>query len=168
MQSRYEFKTNLAYYEEAFDKYRRTHWFYRFARTITWIGLVVLVLCWIMVAIQRVWLPVATITAFVALILFSPFLERCFRKRKLLQSPFLNDECVLSFSEVGLESRTTKNNSQANWDVVTKAVRYSDGWLLFYGPQFYCWLNDVMLMEGSLEDVDRLIRQRVPVIVLGK
>jgi hypothetical protein len=164
MQISYVFKTDLAYYDEAFEKYRRTHWFYRIGQAIKWIGLVVLALCWVAVVIQRVWLLVATLTAFIALIWFSPFLERKYFHRSWSQSPFLNSEYGLSFSNAGLESEAHSSKSQCTWDVVTKAVRFSDGWLLFYGPQLYCWLQDSKLVAGSLEDVEQLVRQKVPLV----
>ena len=162
MRVQYRLTTDEAYYDVAYDRFRRQHPFRRYADIIKWIGLAVFGACLIAVTIRRVWLPVATLGTFVALIWFSPQIERFLRMRQLRRSPYLNQYAVLTFSDDGMEAQSTLSNSTGSWGNFTRATRFPDGWLLFMGPQLFRWMPDSALVSGATPlDVESLIRNHV-------
>src|SRR5688500_497515 len=105
MRVQYQFRSDEAYFNAAYDRYRRQHPLRKFANAIKWLGLIILCACVIVAIIRRVWLPIATLSVFIAIIWFNPQIDRYLRRRKLRRSPYLGQDCTLTFTGAGVESR---------------------------------------------------------------
>jgi hypothetical protein len=82
--------------------------------------------------------------------------------RQWRRSPFINQQVSLRLTENGIEGVSPTGSGIMAWDVVTRAARFSDGWLLFHGPQFYRWLPEAALTADSTAiSVESLIRTHV-------
>ena len=83
-------------------------------------------------------------------------------KRRFRKSPYYNDEISLSLSEEGLYGVGRISETRLGWPIFTKARRFTDGLLLFHGPQMFNWLPDTAAADAaSVAEAEELIRMHV-------
>ena len=80
------------------------------------------------------------------------------RWRKL---PLWNRSARYELTPAGMYTVDEVSEGKARWAVFTRARRFQDGLLLFFGPRLACWLPDACLVSGSVTDAVRLARHNV-------
>lgn len=63
-------------------------------------------------------------------------------KRRLRKSPFHNNDLVFRLSSTEIHASGNNEDTHLKWAAFSKARRFSDGLLLYQGPQFFNWLPD--------------------------
>ena len=64
------------------------------------------------------------------------------RRERLMDSPFKGTAVDLEFGDLGLNVSGEDQAMRIGWRNVRKAVRFSDGLMVFVGPRAYVWVND--------------------------
>ena len=83
-------------------------------------------------------------------------------KRRFRESPYRNDEIMLTLSEEGIQGAGKTSETRYGWPVITKARFYPDGLLIFQGPHLFHWLPDSAAVDSSTRsEAMRLIRAHV-------
>lgn len=83
-------------------------------------------------------------------------------KHRFKKSPYYNDELVITLSDDGFQAKGTNNEVKLNWNAFTKAVRFSDGVMLFQGPHVFNWLpDDSAENPDTINETLVLIRKKI-------
>jgi hypothetical protein len=159
--AKYEFR-----FDENFliDSYRRylslSHhkWWLIPTKTIAMIGM--LLLLGFALSIKQ-W-PLVILFAFLSLCLaagnrFDLFLTR----RRFRKSPFCDQNVKAVVSEDAYLAEDAQSKVELKWSVVTKARRFSDGFLIVIGQHNFYWLPHKSISGGNIEDVHALLGARV-------
>ena len=72
-------------------------------------------------------------------------------RRRFRKSPFYNGEITFSLSESGAHVLGRGTESRMGWAIFTKARRFTDGLMLFQGPNVFFWLPDTA--AATAEDI---------------
>ena len=106
--------------------------------------------------------PSVVVGVFLLLLAVGPRIDYWLMRRRFRSSPFYDCEMHISLSTDGLTSTDPKTRLELKWSAFTKAYRFVDGFLLFSGPQIAYWWPDSALSDGTIADVERLLRDHVP------
>ncbi|GHA13934.1 hypothetical protein GCM10008090_24640 [Arenicella chitinivorans] len=158
----YEICGDECYYVEGFKRYRKTKPLRHVFLLIKLLGLTLFsFLIWVLIS-EKVFSFAAIIFAMCLIIVFSYKIDHLVIKRNVRNSPYGNEDAVLTFSEHGLYSKSDKAEVKLGWDVFTKAIRVKDGFLLFQGPKHYNWLPDNKLTNhAQLDQIRELFEKNV-------
>jgi hypothetical protein len=97
-----------------------------------------------------------------AIVLVMGLLGMSRARRRMQSSPYRNDQVVFSVSEQGVYVVGRHSEMRLAWPLLTKAVRFDDGWLLFQGPYVVNWLPDSAATAADTVAVaTRLIKEHV-------
>ena len=81
--------------------------------------------------------------------------------RRFRKSPYYNEHVCSELSSEGLTGGGSIGAAKFTWAAFTSARRFSDGFLLFQGPNNFNWLPNRALVEGTVEEVDQLLQEHV-------
>ena len=165
MSVQYRIQAGDEFYATAFQRHFQQHASYRSISTIRIVGIIVLLLCAAATALQGHWKPALASLGAVSLVILSRPLDRFIRHWKIRRSPFWNEVFKMELSEQGFKSSSPKANVELTWEAFTKAIRFSDGVLLYQGPNAFYWLPNTSLLEGdTIGQAEWLICQHVAVM----
>ncbi len=100
--------------------------------------------------------------ALLGAMLLGPSIDNWLAKRRLRKSPFCDNDMIFKISEDELLVTGTNGDSRLKWTAYSKARRFSDGLLLYQGPQFFNWLPDSAATDpSSVETTKDLARSQV-------
>lgn len=158
----YNLQCNDEFYATAFQRHFSHHVTYRIFSAIRYLGICILSLCAVALAVKSQWSPALSAFAMVLFIILSRPVERWYRTRQLLKSPFWNESVFTEISDEGLSSVFDKGNTSLTWDSFTHVIRFPNGCLLYQGPQIFFWLPDSALAGNSNpSDAENLIRRNI-------
>ena len=66
-------------------------------------------------------------------------------KRAFRTTPYCDTKQVLRFDEIGVQTKTDFESTEATWHAFTKAIFFEDGILLFRGENMVHWIPDSSL-----------------------
>jgi len=98
---------------------------------------------------------------FLLLLLAGPRFDYWLMKRRFRRSPFYGNLAVIDLSEAGYKSESEGGKAEMPWRTFTNGRRLHDGFLLFTGPSQFHWWPDSALTEGTVTEVERLLRSSV-------
>jgi hypothetical protein len=162
MSVRYQLQANDAFFTVALQRHYSQHSLYRVFSVIRAFGFIVFMLCSIAAAVA--WeLLLAVITLGMALFIpYSRKFDHFCRARIIRKSPHWNEVSMTEFSDEGLKTNSNKGNTDLTWQAFTRALRFSDGFLLYKGPNYFHWLPDSALVEGSnASDAEAILRENL-------
>ena len=94
--------------------------------------------------------------------LIVPVLSDWLIRRRFSKSPFSNEDMTLKFDEAGLHATSLTTDLNLAWTAFTKAVEFSDGFLLFNGPKLFRWIPaDAFVNPNQIPDFKALLRAKV-------
>lgn len=117
------------------------------------------VLAILMLVAGRYWFT-AFFISLIFLLFFSRRIDYWIMKRRLKKSPFNNSRLQVSLTQEGFHAISDKSDVSLKWSAFTRAVRFRDGFLLLQGPSAFNWLPQSAMIEGSVEEVDRLLKEQ--------
>lgn len=82
-------------------------------------------------------------------------------RRNFRRSPFRDQEVNWQISGEQLAITIGTTATTFDWSVVTRAHKFSDGFLLYWGPAAFHWLPNRFQVEGTPEDTEALLRAKV-------
>ncbi len=116
----------------------------------------------VFVAVAAKWWLLVPFAAFAGALFLGWPIDAWFLRRRFRKSPYHNDEISLTISDEGIHGAGRSSETRLNWSLITKARRFSDGLLLFQGPQVFHWLpNSAAADPDDVADLERLVRARV-------
>jgi len=125
-------------------------------KLVSGVGLVVLITIFIFIKHPEVDL---LFIVFLVLLLIGPKLDLWVMMRRFRKSPFYENNVNYVISKNGIKMESENCKSELSWNAFTNICRFSDGFLIFSGPQAFHWLPDSSLISGSLEDAELLFRK---------
>lgn len=83
-------------------------------------------------------------------------------RRRFRSSPYRNDDVMFLLSEEGVHITGRHSEMRLGWPLLTKAVRFGDGLLLFQGPNVFNWLPDyAATTPAAVPEALRLARAHI-------
>jgi hypothetical protein len=77
-------------------------------------------------------------------------------------SPFFDEDTTIRFDEVGYHATSEQSDSKVAWSAFTDAVEFSDGFLLFTGPNIYYWIPaNTIVKPDQIPEFKNLLRAKV-------
>jgi len=114
------------------------------------------------VAVAAKWWLLVPFAAFAGALFLGWPIDAWFLRRRFRKSPYHNDEIALTISDEGVHGVGRSSETRLNWSLITKARRFSDGLLLFQGPQVFHWLPNTAAADPTdVADLERLVRAHV-------
>jgi hypothetical protein len=120
------------------------------------LGALIAVILW-----ARVFVVAGVLTVFLGMLFAGPRIDYWVMKRNLRKSPFYLREITATLDERGYSEVGELSTSMLTWAVFTKVFRVEDGFLLQYGPKAFHWLPDRTLVQGTVGEVEALLRSAV-------
>lgn len=111
--------------------------------------------------LAKTFLGAVVLTMFFALLVFTRRIEEWLIRRRFRKSPYRDERIRIELSPDGLSARGEISNAQLTWAAFTAARRLVDGFLLYQGPGVCNWLPFNALSQGTVEEVEDLIRRNV-------
>jgi len=154
-------------------KLRRTRYIGIAVKSISLAFLVPLVL-WITWRSRIVWLgnPVLQGQIVIGLVIFAALsvfmlnahhVDYWLARRRFRKSPYYDEEIFFEFSEIGVHTRSTKQDGTLHWSAFTKVAHLKDGFLLFQGPNAVNWIPLSSLDNPSeAGELAALLRAKIP------
>lgn len=91
-----------------------------------------------------------------------PSLSIWILRRRFQKSPFYNDEITFSLSEGGAHILGRGSELRIGWANFTKARRFTDGLVLFQGPNVFNWLPDTAAVTAEdVVEAQKLARAQI-------
>ncbi len=87
--------------------------------------------------------------------LLIPRLQIAFAVKNVRKSPFYNNVIKIVFSDIGLIGKQETADVVLKWPVFTNAIEFTDGILLFQGPNIFNWIPKTAL--ENQDDYGRLL-----------
>ena len=158
----YEICGDENHHVEGFKRFRKTKSLRHLFTFIKLLGLALFtLLIWVLLS-KQAYLFALAILVLCLIIIFSYKIDHLVLKRNVRKSPYGNEKAVLTFSEEGLHSKSSKAEVKLSWDAFTKVKRVKDGFLLFQGPKYYNWLPDNNLKDQTqLDQIRELFEKNV-------
>lgn len=147
---------------EGLRRYRQRHHQRYWLPWLKGIGLVGLVALLAFSIYARVWLPGLIFAFFLALLLLGPRLDYVLLRWRHRKSPFRDSNVVVQVSENGCVVSDANSRSELSWPLFSGGHRFGDGILVLHGPQQFQWWPDRTLAVGSAQDVEVLLRSKIP------
>jgi len=162
MAAQYRFVFSEGFLITANLRYRRQIAWRRPFYGIKWLLAAIFVALGVFVAVMAIrWLFIPFCAIAGAIFLGWP-IDAWLLRRRFRKSPYHNDEISLSLTDEGLYGAGRKSETRLGWPLFTKARRFSDGLLLFSGPQMFHWLpNSAAVDTSAAAEAERLIRAHV-------
>lgn len=160
----YRIDCDAEFYQTAFDRYRKQHWFTCLSRPVRFVGIAVFGLMAIGTAIAQLWGPAIGSLLCLLFVLYVRGYEWKYRLKQLRKSPHFGHECVTRIEDQGLLSESSISSSALCWEVFTKATIFEDGLLLFQGPGYFHWLPNSSLVAGTSNEARSLVQNHVKVV----
>ena len=82
-------------------------------------------------------------------------------RKDFRESTLKNTEVTVTLTLDGIHLVTADSNEEHTWNIFCKARRFNDGFLLFIASKRGYWLPDVALIEGSMAEIETLIKLNV-------
>ena len=160
---KYNFKFDEQYVIDGFKRYRRQH----AIRNIWFVLKIILSLVFMILTVVSIYHGDYKLVFFFAVVvtimLFGHSMDYLFIKYRNRKSPHFNEYIEITLSESGFHAVSPKAETKAKWSIFTKAVVFSDGFLLFQGPGFYTWLPSSKISEGTVEELIDLIKNNIDI-----
>ena len=96
------------------------------------------------------------------LLLTGPRLDYWLMLRKFRKSSFYNSTVISTLSPQGYQCESELFKLELSWRTFSKAYRMQDGFLIFDTQKQYYWFPDSALEEGSIAEVEQLLKQVLP------
>jgi hypothetical protein len=158
---RYEIRIDEAYLAEGLRRRRKvgpSKYGRRLLKTVATVGLMGLGFAGIIV---HAW-PVTLFAAILAgVMLLSPRMDLWFYARKLKKTPYYGSVATIDVDDDGYSYRTDTMSAQVSWRLMTAAHRMQDGFILFDTAGSCIWLPNSGLVEGTPEQVRRVLQAHV-------
>jgi hypothetical protein len=94
-------------------------------------------------------------------LLFRPWIQDWQTRSQFTKSPYRDENMVIVLSDEGFQGTGDVGRTALSWQAFTKAVRFSDGFLLLQGPGVFNWLPDTALSEGNVAEIELLLLKHV-------
>jgi len=162
MKAQYQFVFSEDFLVAANVRYRRQHPWHRFSHGVNGVlAFMLLALGAFFALMVKLWLVIPFGAIAGSLFLGQP-IDAWILRRRFRKSPYYNDAISLTLSDEGFLGVGRTSEARLQWPVFTKARRFSDGLLLFQGPQVFHWLPDsAAAFPGAIEETERLVRAHV-------
>lgn len=156
----YEFRFSEDFLVEAL----RRLWRHRRRRTFAAIRLAAVVMLG-MLAVLVIGFGQWLLALFFALLIVGAYqgrrLDEWLARRRFRKSPYYDNQIRVEVSDDGVWIKGSKIDTRLTWEAFSRAVRFTDGWLLLQGPGVGNWLPDAVFREDeSTERLDELVRRR--------
>ncbi len=92
------------------------------------------------------------------LVLIRHFTDDALARRAINSDPTFGQIMRVAPTEDGISIASDLGSSNLKWRAITGSTRVPDGFLVFSGVQTYWW-PDSALVEGSADDVERLLKR---------
>jgi hypothetical protein len=149
------------HYIATVDRIRRIHpsrlW-NPYVRGIAAIGLFGLCLIG---AFNGLYVVTAALAFWLVLLAMGPRFDYWFMVRRFRRSPFYLNRMQIHFDERGYAATSDNGEGKLPWKVFTRVHRFDDGFLALTGPMFGYWWPDAALVEGSVAQLQTLIKTNV-------
>ena len=96
------------------------------------------------------------------LLLTGPRIDYWLLLRKFKRSPLYNNIVISTLSTQGYHCECELSKVELSWRMFSTAYRMQDGFLIFDTQQQYYWWPDSALKEGSVDEVEQLLKQFIP------
>lgn len=165
VQIEYRFKFSVQHLWTSFQRYTQQIWWIRPLFKIRWPLALSCVLALGILAQKALGLAIFLGCLFVLGLLLAgwpPSLSIWILRRRFQKSPFYNDQITLSLLESGAHVLGRDSELRIGWANFTKARRFSDGLMLFQGPNVFNWLPDTAATAEGIAAAQKLARSQVP------
>ena len=129
-----------------------------FIKSIGLVGLIALFAFCIYIKFYSI---AAIFAFFIALLLAGPRFDYWLMKRRLRKSPFYNQMMQIEVSTEGVVIKSDISEVKLSWQVFTQYVSNKKGFLLQSGKSDDFWWPNASITEGTLLEVEALIKQYV-------
>jgi uncharacterized protein YhhL (DUF1145 family) len=158
---RLKFKFDDQFLIETFKRYRRQH-----AVRNTWLILKVLcIVIFLILSIVSVfhndYKLIIFFAAIIILMLYGHKIDYLVLKYRCRKSPYINEQVEITISDEDYRVLSDKFETKSLWSVFTKAVVFSDGFLLMQGPGLFNWLPVKNITQGSAQELNQLIKNNI-------
>ncbi|NOY40411.1 MAG: YcxB family protein [Planctomycetes bacterium] len=158
----YECQTTDTFFLTAFERHWKQRRIDKYITAVIRVGVTALLLGAVATALQREWGLAFASVCLSALFLSRRSLNRLVLLKNVRKSPYYNEVTKTSLTDDEFLSESSKSSEKANWNAFTRAICFSDGILLYQGPNIFHWLPNSALVEGSTpEQAASVIRERV-------
>jgi hypothetical protein len=93
-------------------------------------------------------------------VLLSTKVDSYLIRRQFRQSPFYNSMLQISVQPSGFVSIDPLSRVELSWSAFTRVTRFTDGFLVYSGTQFWWW-PDAALSAGSVAEVSDILRAEI-------
>jgi hypothetical protein len=158
--AQYRFKFTDSFRMEATRKYQRARGGV-LPEHSGMIGLIILAMGVLGGALDQFWFMVpCVIVAGLSLLMW--WMRGPSMRRKFRSSPYRNDDVMVLLSDTGVQITGLQSEMRLSWPLVTKAIRFADGLLLFQGPNVFNWLPDyAATTPQGIPEAIRLVMKHV-------
>lgn len=115
----------------------------------------------VLALVNKVWGPACVFALLLILLLLGPKIDYWCFKRRLRKSPFYRSEVEVVLSEEGCIVTDRSSRVELKWNFFNKAVRFSDGFLMFIGSHQFYWWPTASLVSGIEDEVDDLLKRKL-------
>ncbi len=141
------------YLLSAISRHRRQLWWRGAYDLLRWSLAAVMALLTGIVFYSGAFMPSVVLGGFTGALLGSILLgdpiDAWILKRRLRKSPFHNNNLVFRVSPTDIHASGNNEDTHLKWTAYSKARRFSDGLLLYQGPQFFNWLPDSAALDAA-------------------
>jgi hypothetical protein len=132
-----------------------------FSRGTKILGAAALIIFIVLCALSKLLVPALALGFLLLFFALAPFLDNYNIRRSLRSSPLYNADVHVTLTPNGVAISEPTGNAQLTWGAFIRARRFSDGFLLFTAPQLVRWLPDSALCEGTVAEVEHMVKERI-------
>jgi hypothetical protein len=104
------------------------------------------------------WIVSCLLIGILLSLLTPSFLSEWRTRKSFSQSPLANQVVIHRFDESGLLTTLEQSEHKFAWSAFTRAVEFSDGFLLFTGPQVFYWIpTNAFVDPNQISDFKNLL-----------
>lgn len=149
MTVQYELVTDEAFFREAFERHFQLKVWRRVSFALRVFACFMLACVSIAAFTKNDWRIGSACLAFAALTMVSRRFDDWRRIRYVKRSPEFGDRFRIEQSQEGLSAVGDKSDLNSAWAVISEAVEFPDGLLLYQGPGLFRWLPHSSLTAGG-------------------
>ncbi|MDH3728655.1 MAG: hypothetical protein OER77_14085 [Myxococcales bacterium] len=110
---------------------------------------------------KEYWWMLPVLIGLTVVFIFAPWFDKAYSLRRFRKSPFRGDQLAVTLSNENVSFEGTRSGGQLEWSSFTKAVQFSDGFLLFQGPDSPTWLPSSTLTNGIPDEVATIVKAKI-------
>ena len=153
-----------AYFKTHVRRLRRCRcgWNLRFVFNLLALALMVWVNVMVFTSPREPFFPRLFLPAALVILVLSQWSQPWLATRRWRKSPVFGMQSRFTMNREGMRVTDPVSEGQIRWAAFTRARRFADGWLLFFGPSLAYWLPNAAVAAGTVLEADWLIRTYVP------